>query len=495
MEEGQMKSETKKVKGPIAQEKIFKVMMLMTFAVAAGFLVKNLASKTWTGAIAIGVCLAVFTATMLIMRKIRVKQYIRQFVLCGCLPLVVFFISIFSGNYYSDDFPLFLAVVGISGIYLEPAYTKLQMIEIPVLQILLYIINPSKADPLSQYIMCVVIGVVASYTFYLTIVRGRAFIEVSQVKAKEAEALLASIKKVGEDLQANYEVSSGRIEGMREVNERLEGNTTELTSGSQEIHADACEVEATCYEVHECIQVTEGHIKALNKKVKLVEEAMSENKNNMQVMDGQMQSVKRTVGSTQEVFTQLQQEMQEISEAANQLTGIAAKTKMLALNASIEAARAGEAGSGFAVVASQVQALALDSNNCSNQVIEIVENMKNRIEMTTEQLDESVEAINDSLGSLVELESGFNGLMNNFDSLYENIEEQNKNVKNVDNIFDNLRAKVDEMSICSEENRTVVESIVEAMFAYKEHMNMIIEDTKTIHELSASMLDISKEEA
>ncbi len=490
-----MKSETKKVKGPIAQEKIFKVMMIMTFAVAGAFLLKNVIGKTWTGAIAVGVCLAVFAVAMLIMRKINVSQYTKQFVLCIGLPFVVFFISIFSGNFYSDDFPLFLAVVGISGIYLETAYTKVQMIEIPVLLILLYVINPAKADPLSQYIMCVVLFEVAAFTFYLTIERGRAFIGVSQEKAKEAETLLASIKKVGEDLQENYEISSSRIEGMREVNERLEGNTTELTSGSQEIHADACEVEATCDEVHEYIQVTEEHIDALNKKVKLVEDAMSENKNNMQIMDGQMQSVKRTVGATQEVFTELQQQIQEISEAAQQLTGIAAKTKMLALNASIEAARAGEAGSGFAVVASQVQALALDSNNCSSQVILIVENMKSRIEMTTEQLDESVEAINESLGSLVELESGFDGLMNSFDSLYENIEEQNKNVKNVDVIFENLHNKVDEMSNCSEENRQAVESIVEAMLAYKEHMNMIIEDTKTIHELSASMLDISTEEA
>lgn len=489
-----MSKEVKKVKGPVAQEKIFKIMMIMTFAVAAAFLLKNVIGKAWVGAIAVGVCMLVFSIITLIMSKLNVSQYAKQFALCVELPFLVFFISIFSGNFYSDDFPLFLAVVGLSGMYLEPAYTKVQMVEVPILLALLYVINPGKADPLSQFIMCVVLFVVAAYTFCLTINRGRAFIMVSQEKAAEAEKLLASIKNVGEELQANYEVSSGRIEGMREVNERLEENTTELKNGSYEINEGTREVETTCDEVQQYMQITESHIGALNTEVKQVEVAMAESKENMQIMDAQMQSVKRTVGATKEVFAQLQQQIQEISEATKQLTGIAANTKMLALNASIEAARAGESGAGFAVVASQVQSLALDSNNCSDQVILVVDNMKNQIEVTTEQLEESVEAINNSLESLVGLQSGFDGLISSFDSLYENIEEQNKNVKNVDSIFGSLRAKVGEMSNYSEENQAVVESIVEAMMAYRDHMDKIIDDTKTIHELSSSMLEISNDE-
>ena len=40
----------------------------------------------------------------------------------------------------------------------------------------------------------------------------------------------------------------------------------------------------------------------------------------------------------------------------------------------------------------------------------------------------------------------------------------------------------------------MVESIVDAMMAYRDHMDKIIDDTKTIHELSSSMLEISNEE-
>ncbi len=488
-----MSRETKAVKAPISQEKIFKVMMTMTMIVASVFLLKNVISQAWSGAIAVGICLILFAAAIFIMQKLNAKQYTKQLVLCICLPLLVFFISIFSGNYYSDDFPLFLAVVGLSGIFLEPVYTKIQMIEITVLLILLYVINSSKADPISQYIMCVVLFLVASYTFYMVIVRGRAFIQVSQEKAAEAEKLLASIKNVGEELQENYEVSSGRIDGMREANENLERSTDELKCGSAEISLGTREIEKTCDEVHEYMQMTAAHVEDMNQEVKLVENAMSENKANMQAMDAQMYTVKTTVGATKEVFDQLYRQIGEITEATKQLAGIASNTKMLALNASIEAARAGEAGAGFAVVATQVQSLAVDSNDCSNQVIKVVQNMESQIALTTKQLTESVDAIECSQKSLVELELGFGELITNFSSLYENIEEQNKNVNNVDSIFNNLRNKIGEMTAYAEENESVVEAIADAMLAYRDNMDKVIDDTKTIHELSSSMLEISND--
>ncbi len=482
-------------KEPIAQEKIFKTMMCMTLLTAALFLLKNILGQTWIGVGAISIVIICFGIAVYIMKKMNAGQFVKQLVLCVGLPLLVFFISVFSGDFYSDDFPLFLAVMGLSGLYLEPLYTRIQMIEIPVLLLLLYLIHPDKADPFSQYAMCVLLTVVGGYTIMLTIKRGRSFIALSMKQTEEAQRLLESIKSVGDELQENYENSTSRIEGLKRVNQRLEQNTDELKKGSYEISQGTHEVESACDEVRECMQITENHIGALNQEVKHVEEAMSENKENMQIMDNQMQSVKKTVGETKEVFALLQEQIMEISEATAQLTKIAANTKMLALNASIEAARAGEAGSGFAVVASQVQELALDSNTCSERVIAIVSNMRNQIEATSEQLGESDEAIHSSIESLSGLESGFDGLISSLDSLYGHIVEQNKNVSDVDSIFQSLRSKVGEMSSYSEDNQVAVEAIVESMNSYKEHMGQIVEDAMEIRQLSTSMLEFSKDGA
>ena len=142
----------------------------------------------------------------------------------------------------------------------------------------------------------------------------------------------------------------------------------------------------------------------------MVEGALEESKRHMVELDGQIQSVKDIVGNTNEVFKILQERIVAISEATEQLTAIAASTKMLALNASIEAARAGETGKGFAVVATNVQDLAYDSNQCSDKVIRVVEDMKSQIEHTTAQLSESVDVIENSLISMGDLENGFDDL-------------------------------------------------------------------------------------
>lgn len=482
------------VRGPIPQEKIFKIMMTMTFVVDAVFLLKNIIDQAWGGVIAIGIISVVFLAGVLSMNKLNASQYTKQLMLCVCLPLIVFFISIFSGDYYSDDFALFLSVVALCGMYMEPMYTKIHLVEIPVLLLLLYVINPNKADPISQYIMCVALTGVAIYVMMLVIKRGRAFIGLSMKQAEEAKKLLASIKDVGEELQVNYEHSSGRIGGMQKANQSLEQNTQELRKGSDEITQGTKDVEATCDEVHGCMQVTEGHIEALNNGVKHVEEAMSESKSNIQLMDEQMQSVKRIVAETKGVFSLLQEQIEEITDATEELTKIASKTNMLALNASIEAARAGEAGAGFAVVANQVQTLASDSNSCSARVSGIVSNMKAQIDVTSSRLLDSDEAISNSINSLDGLEDGFDGLINSLDSLYDHIEAQNSNVGSIDSIFGHLRDKVGEMSENSELNQSVVETMVESLNTYKEQIDYIIGDIKDISELSASMLELSREE-
>ena len=50
-----------------------------------------------------------------------------------------------------------------------------------------------------------------------------------------------------------------------------------------------------------------------------------------------------------------------------------------------------------------------------------------------------------------------------------------------------------DMSSYSEKNQVSVGAIAEAMGVYKENMSEVIDDTRHIHELSESMLELSKE--
>lgn len=480
------------IKKPITKDNIFKTMLYTTFTVAGLFFLKNLVGKNLIGAITIGGCLLVFGIVVGLMKQFQVNIERQQLMVSLSLLFLVCIISLNSGESYSDDFLLYMAVIGLTGLYLRPWYTKLQLIISDILLIFQYVVHPEKAESLGQYILCLVVFSLAGMMVYMTIDRGRAFIGISQSRAEEAEHLLESLGKIGHELEADFEKSSQRIENLHEANEQLVENTKELKNGSNSISQGAREVEDTCGDVQSKISKTGKQIDALNTEVKGVETALETNRENMEQMEHQMETVKAAMQAVNEVFHLMNQQMQEISAVTDQLNRIASSTTMLALNASIEAARAGQQGAGFAVVASKVQELAIDSNRCSAQVAGVVGKMQEQIFRTTHQLADSTEAIQGSLGALTGLKGGFDQLTEQFTTLYQNIEAQNSNVGQVDVIFDTLRGKVVEMSGYSQENQSAVKLITQAMQMYQGIMQEVIQDTKHVHEMSAMMLEISK---
>lgn len=479
------------MKKPASEKTIFKNMMTMVFSVGIVFFIKNLLSKSSSGATAVGVCLAIFAIVIFILKKINAKQTTQQFAICIGITFLVFCISLNSGNFYSDDFPLYLAVIALSGLYLVPKYTIMQMILIDILLALAYIIHPEKADPLSQYIMCMGIFTVASFSFYMVIKRGRAYIEIGLARTKEAEHLLKELKNAGKELQHNCDNSVKRIELLEHANGRLEASTNDIRLGSEGITQGTVEVTQTFEDVHSKMQETENHVEYLNTEVKKVEQSLSENKKNIKEMTLGIEALKTTVEATNEVFSALQSQIEEITKVTEQLTSIASSTNMLALNASIEAARAGQAGAGFAVVASKVQDLAEDSNQCSSKVVNVVNAMQVRIEETRKQLSGSTQAIHNSIEAMNDFQKGFDNLALQFDSLYDNIEKQNSNVHEMDAVFENLKYKISEMTNSSEANQVSVEGLSDAIQIYKDNINQVVNDNKAIHQLSVSMLELS----
>ena len=479
----------KTIKKPMAEQKIFFYMMTAVFLVSALFLVKNIIGKTWSGAIIIGGCLFVFSAAIFCMKKLNMSQKRQQLILCLSIIFLVFCISLNSGAYYSDDFPLYLAVIALSGLYLVPKYTLVQVVVIDILLIVAYFIHPEKADPFSQYMMCVIILTVCAVCFYMVISRGRAFIEIADRRAKDAEKLLLELKDAGEKLQENCEHSLERVTKLEKANDQLENSIINLRDGSSNISQGTIDISHTFDEMQKKMLTTHGNITSLDKEVKNVEITLADSKKNMTEINTEMVSLKEIIQATDEVFSTLQTEITQIIEYTKQLSKIASNTNTLALNATIEAARAGQMGAGFAVVASKVQALAEDSNQCSTHIARVVDAMNQMIQTTSHQLSESQNAIGNSINSLNEFQDGFENLTSQFNLLYQNIEEQNDNIQDMDRSFDVLRNKISDMAVSSEENQNSVTAITDSIGIYKYNIDKFVDDNVTIGQLSASLLE------
>lgn len=455
-------------KAPITQEKIFKFMFIVTIAVSMVFFLKNLLGGAVKEALMIGATIAVFAILFIILIVRKAKETTKQFMLAISLMVLIFIIALNSGGYFSDDFIMFLAVMALTGLYLEPKYSIVQLVMSTCFLIVMYILHPDKADPLGQYAQCVGEFVLTGILFIQTIKRGKAFIGIGEDRAKEAENLVESMKDMGEELDHDFAKSSARINN----------NTNELQKGSKSIVDSAINMQGSCDDVQDRIIISQQSITELNEQVTRFEIALKENQNNIANMEQHLAAVTTTVNEANEVFQVMEQKMGEVADIADQLGDISFNTTILSLNASIEAARAGESGAGFEVVASEMRQLSNNSNIFSEQVSEVVKELEKEVAETAQQFKDSTKALEESKGSMDELLQSFERLTEQFDALYGNIATQNNNVNEVGNIFHDLQARVAEMQSYSTDNQKSVGAIIDAMDLYKENIERVIESTR-----------------
>jgi len=457
-------------KMPIAEQKIFKIMFWVTIIASSVFLIKNIIERNVAGSLVIGGCIAIFAVILTLMQVRKATNRAKQMVLSISLLVLICIIGISTGASYSDDFILYLAVIGMTGLYLEPKFALVQLILSDVCLIIMYVANPNKAESLAQYIQCVGEFTLAGILFMQTIKRGRAFIGIGEERAKDAEGLVNSMKHMGEELDRDFTKSS----------QKIDDNTKDLKTGSTAIVAGANNMNDSCNDVADCIVQSQQSIMNLNEEVIRFELALKENQNNMENMEKQLATVSGTIYEANEIFQAMEKKMGEVADIADQLGDISFNTSILSLNASIEAARAGETGAGFEVVATEMRQLSNNSNIFSEQVSEVVKGLVTEVGETAKQFTDSTQALEESKTTMRELQESFKRLNQQFGSLYSNIETQNSNVSQVGAIFDNLRARVAEMQKYSEDNQESVEAIVEAMEGYKININKVIDNTKNV---------------
>lgn len=120
-----------------------------------------------------------------------------------------------------------------------------------------------------------------------------------------------------------------------------------------------------------------------------------------------MQSIQRlnnSVHSVAETVRALADSTSSIGQAADLISDIAEQTNLLALNAAIEAARAGEHGRGFAVVAQEVRSLAQRTRESTENIHEIVSNLKNRAGQAVEISIQGEDVANDGVDKVQQTE-------------------------------------------------------------------------------------------
>ncbi|MFS0782811.1 methyl-accepting chemotaxis protein [Bacillus sp. 1P06AnD] len=129
----------------------------------------------------------------------------------------------------------------------------------------------------------------------------------------------------------------------------------------------------------------------------------------------------------------------EIGEISTAITSIADQTNLLSLNAAIEAARAGEHGRGFAVVADEVRKLAEQSQNSSQKISEIINDVQVHMGKSTGSMNAAVTSVEEGLDIINQTEA-------KFEKIVQAMGEMGRQVTDVAATVEQMSAGAEEVS-------------------------------------------------
>ncbi len=201
---------------------------------------------------------------------------------------------------------------------------------------------------------------------------------------------------------------------------QMESVTTATRDASERQQMDVNQVATAMNEMSATAQETARHASAAASSAS---EADNEVVAGKDVVVGAMhaiESLASDVMSAAGVIHKLEQDSVSIGGILDVIRGIAEQTNLLALNAAIEAARAGEQGRGFAVVADEVRALAQRTQEATQQIhgmieqlqqgareaVNVMENSKGAAENSMSQANaasERLEAITRAISTISEM--------------------------------------------------------------------------------------------
>ena len=284
-------------------------------------------------------------------------------------------------------------------------------------------------------------------------------------------------------------------EKVRGMVSQVYGSTTQLASAAEEMslvmeetkrdtlqqQSETSQVVTAMNEMTATVQEVARHATEAASAASKADHASVEGKKVVLSTMNAIEALSSEVHSAANVISQLEKDSENIGTVLDVIKGIAEQTNLLALNAAIEAARAGEQGRGFAVVADEVRTLASRTQQSTQEIQTMIENLQVGAQSAVKVMDESRAKAEDSVsraakagGSLEEITHSVS-LINDMNTQIATAaeeqsavaEEINRNIVNISEIVDRTAEGANQTSIASEELASLAAQLQQLVNQFK----------------------------
>lgn len=478
---------------------VIMINWVISFILALGFIAEFMKGKRTLNFLIIVLCiiiLAIVVSQLLYMKK-KDSKYIKHILFIS--SMAVYVVTMFTSTFaivFVFAFPLTLVYCLYSDKKLTYIHT-IVIFAINLLHVLLRVkVGQVSATDTTNYTMQLGTMIMYSYSIIKVVQVSKGIKDDSDIAMDNVVLSQEHQNEILKDVAKSVEVLNKNTIGVTDIVNNLEQSSRSVSLAVEEIAQGA--------------ESTSSDIKLQTSLVEEINNKISEASITSKEMEYSSETIYNTVASgmviSKELFdiseevnktnketfrlsNVLKEKTNEVISINDMMASISEQTNLLALNAAIEAARVGEAGRGFNVVAEEIRKLAEQSQEFSNNINSIV----NQLYEETNNMVNYITVINEKNEIQNSKVKETNTLLENINNASEEIKAKSQYVsEGINEVLIVNKKIVNSISNVSAVSNDTMISTKEAASMTNEHINMAERAKELVKELTEIAASLSK---
>jgi len=194
------------------------------------------------------------------------------------------------------------------------------------------------------------------------------------------------------------------VQEISQTMEKMEATATQIMEDMQGLTINVRETRTSIEDLSGTVQEAARNIQEANQVFSQVIHEVQEGRFSIEQVNLSMVGISDKLEGLHLQIQQFDRNTREISGIVENAARTAKQTNLLAVNASIESAIAGEAGKGFKVVANEIRALAEESTTASQQIKDMIFNIRRDALKVQDTVLETNQSARDSVATVSDAE-------------------------------------------------------------------------------------------